>query len=596
MQCLCVLLRRLRPDRTQIVLFAVAFCIYLPGIHWGLPHADSKDRVDVWATDDISPLAPLTEVYNTFVEAGPDRHLVYPLAHHFLLTAAYAPYLIWLKASGGFGSASAVFPFGLEDPVTAFQVLTLIARLISVSMAAAVALVAYRIGLVLWDRRTGILAYAFCAAPYTMFYYSKTGNLEVPVLFWTSLGVLVYAVMLRHGLTPVRAAALGVFAAMAAATKDQGAAMFLLMPLAFARFFVGQAAPADLRPEESAGCAPRDAACPTLGTPASGRLSSRRDESAGAACPTRIPGSAEVWKSVGALLASGLGVYSLASGLVVEPSRWSAHVAYLFDAENHYSRFERFVKWYPATLAGQSDHLADVAMSQVWFLGPLLLIAALVGIARSRPQWALLLPALGHLLLFLLPLGYFYLRFAMPISFVLALFAARGAALFRGGRWLVPVLLAWPLVLSADLMYQMIHDSRYAAERWLADRALAGQKVAHFAGAADLPRLPYGVDTLRLEPDEAALDHLRRAEPEIVVIQPDWTSPHDSPHSGWCPPELYRGLEDGSLGYVLVARFRTSSLVGRRLLDYPTVNPPIRIYVRRSGPRAPETDEPRVPS
>ncbi len=532
-----------RRPRTAGVVFLVVFCAYLPGVWWGLPNAVTAERVDVWATDDIAPLAPLTEVYNTFVQAGEDRFLVYPLAHHFLLAAAYAPYLVGLKLSGGFGAPSAAYPFGLADPVTAFRVLTLISRLVSLLMAAGIAVAAYGIARTLWDRRSGILAAAFCAAPYPMFYYAKSANLDVPMLFWMSLGLLAYARLLVLGVTVKRAAALGACAALTAATKDPGAAAFLLMPLALVPM-------------------------------------ARRRE---------VPG-ASLRRPTAALLASGLGVYAVASGLIFDPGRWVAHVDYLFSDDDHFARFARFVTWYPFTLSGFAQHLAAIGRALVAYLGPLLLAVAALGCWQSRRSsrcCALLLPAAGYLLIFLLPLPYFYDRFALPLAFLLALFAARGAALLgdrlasRPARALwVAALLAWPLVASGDLTYQMLRDSRYDAERWLRRHASADQTLAHFGTAGELPHLPTGLSTLHLPPGDAAVAALEQARPDIVVILPDWTSRRGLPHSGWCPPAFYQGLHDGTLGYIFAARFKTASLIRRQLLDYPTVNPPIEIFVR----------------
>lgn len=547
-----------RRTRTAGAVFLVVFCAYLPAVWWGLPQAEAAERVDVWATDDIAPLAPLTEVYNTFFQASDDRFLVYPLAHHFLLSLAYAPYLVGLKASGGFDTPNAVYPFGLADPATAFRVLTLIARLISLLMAAGIAVIAHGIGRTLWDRRSGLLAATFCAAPFPMFYYGKSANLEVPMLFWMSLGLLAYARLLVRGITVRRAAALGACAALTAATKDPGAAVFLLMPLALVPLARHQA-PGTVR--------------------------------------------AFIWRPATALLVSGLGIYALASGLLFDPGRYLAHLRYLFSADDHFARFARFVSWYPYSLPGLAQHLAAIGRALFWYLGPLLLFVAALGIweaRRARRHLAMLLPAAGYLLIFLLPLPYFYDRFALPLVFLFALLAARGAALL-GARFasrsartrLVVVLLAWPLVLSADLTYQMLRDSRYDAQHWLRHYTTAEQTLAHFGTAGELPHLPEGVDTLRLPPDDAAFAALQRARPSLVIILPDWTSRRGAPHSGWCPPAFYQGLHDGTLGYTFAARFETPSLIRRQLLDYPTVNPPIEIFVRsglssrsRAGPAA----------
>jgi hypothetical protein len=59
------------------------------------------------------------------------------------------------------------------------------------------------------------------------------------------------------------------------------------------------------------------------------------------------------------------------------------------------------------------------------------------------------------------------------------------------------------------------------------------------------------------------------------------------PHNITCPPEIYRGLLEGTLGYQLAAQFEPPPLlpwVRRPRLDYPSVNPPVRIFSRLAAP------------
>ncbi len=539
--------RQLRRLRREIALFLGAYLVYLPGIWWGLPFADRRDLVDVWSPDDLAPLKPLTELYNTLVASGSDRFLLYPLFHHFVLVAGYLPYLVWLVLTGRLQDPSPVFPFGFADPVQAFRVLTIISRVISVAMAAAIPVVAYRTALLLWDRRVAALAFVLTLAPYPMFYYSKTANLDVPVLFWTSLGLMAYVRIVVHGVTTRRFACLGAFAALAAATKDQGAAAFLLLPLVLLPLQAG---------------AWREGRVSALGPPAG-------------------------------LLATGSLVYAFASGLVVDPERYLAHLRFLASPEIRNRGFEAYVTWYPVTPFGIWDLLVDLVSTLAWFLGPIALaasFAAMVLLGRQRRRdLALALPALGHVLTFLIPIHYFYIRFAMPVAYVLGLFGAWGLASFANAvrpRWLVrgtlALAIAWPLVLSGDLVFQMIADSRLAASDWIARNVSARDRLAHFTAVGELPRMDSRIETVLLPPGDRAFGVLERVSPEFVAILPDWTSPAGSPHSALCPPELYAALVDGSLGYELVARFKTPALIERQLLDYPSVNPLVQIFARRN--------------
>jgi hypothetical protein len=75
----------------------------------------------------------------------------------------------------------------------------------------------------------------------------------------------------------------------------------------------------------------------------------------------------------------------------------------------------------------------------------------------------------------------------------------------------------------------------------------------------------------------------KQRAPKYIVSMPDHSSPPGYLESATCPPEILAALEDGRLGYSQAARFQTQTLlpwVRRPALDYPTVNPPIRIFVR----------------
>jgi hypothetical protein len=143
--------------------------LYLPGSCWGLPHATAPDRVQSWGVDDMTPLGALAEVYGLFVPS-PERVLGYPILHPLLVSAAYAPYMIFLRVSGGFIHPSGTFPFGLRDPVTTLRNLAFIGHLLALLMGAGIVVAAYDAGRTLWDTRTGIIFYSrgagrLCALP-----------------------------------------------------------------------------------------------------------------------------------------------------------------------------------------------------------------------------------------------------------------------------------------------------------------------------------------------------------------------------------------------------------------------------------------------
>jgi hypothetical protein len=157
------------------------------------------------------------------------------------------------------------------------------------------------------------------------------------------------------------------------------------------------------------------------------------------------------------------------------------------------------------------------------------------------------------------------------------------------------------LLRGVDLTHAMIHDSRFAAAEWLAAHTAAGTRVDFFGESAELPPLSAQVQTTRAiayrgavyQPDlspaavQRILEGWRRRQPHFIILVPDHSSPPGVPHNITCPPEIYHGLLDGALGYPLAAQFETPPLlpwVRRPRLDYPSVNPPVRIFSRMAAP------------
>jgi hypothetical protein len=143
----------------------------------------------------------------------------------------------------------------------------------------------------------------------------------------------------------------------------------------------------------------------------------------------------------------------------------------------------------------------------------------------------------------------------------------------------------------------MINDSRYAAATWLEPRTQPGDRIEYFGLPEKLPPLKQGVISDRAIPYLGPLQQPRIGEeavreiregwaermPKYVIIIPDFHRSLEVPDNVSCPPGIYQDLLNGSLGYHLVADFQTPSLLpwaGRPSIDYPVVNPPVRIFVR----------------
>jgi 4-amino-4-deoxy-L-arabinose transferase-like glycosyltransferase len=530
-----------RNNRLEIALALLALALYVPGIGWGLPYANDALRIRGWATDAITPLGPLTEIHGILVGYDETAYLGYPLLHYFVLAAVYAPVLAVLWLSGEFARPSAMYPFGFGDAVFALQLLEIVARLVTAGMAAVTVVATYRVGRILWNRPTGLLAALFLMLSYPMFYYSRTGNLDVPVLMWTSLGLVVFAKVLALGLTLRRAVWLGILGALAVATKEQAWGAFILLPI-----------PVIVRHVRN----------------------------------TDFHASGQLLRLGFAALAAAIVTYALASGLAAAPARHLAHLRWMLSDEAF-----SLQQTVPRSLAGYAAIVA-MTMEYLWqATGPTLLFAAvgLIMIATREPsKLAVAVPAAGHVLLVLMPVGFALLRYVMPIMLIVCVLAARAVAAnlsvrgwgraFAGAA--VAATLGWNLVLGYDLTYQMWHDSRYSAAAWLRENLHPGDRLGHVVSPSSLPEIDSAIAYVLIPQRPNAAEEIARHQPDAIVLMPDWTTPRGGTRPATFPEDAERRLVNGSLGYRLAAKFKTRSIVNSDKLDYPTVNPPIQIFVR----------------
>jgi 4-amino-4-deoxy-L-arabinose transferase-like glycosyltransferase len=535
----------------------LAIALYLPMIGWGLPYATAPDRTKTFATDEILPLEGLAEMHNTFIVSKPDRNYGYPWWHYFVVSVAQAPYLVYLMFSGGMQAPAAEYPFGLRDPVEALQWLTLIGRAVSVLMAAGVVVAAYYFSAILWGRFAGTIAALLTMLNYLMFYYSRTGNLDVPAFFWSSIGLAIFAKVLVEGFSVRRAAWLGVFTGLAVATKDQAVVIFLPLGcvLLLPHFSWSHDTGYRLRPILAG-----------LG---------------------------------GALLA-----YLIGTGMIIDPQRHLTHVYSLFFDQSRITAGAAYWAPQPKTWTGTMHLIRDYIGALVAMASPLLLLTSLAGaliVLRSSPWYlVLMLPVLTLFLMLILPTGVVVQRYLLPLTLILDAFAARALSSLRLSyhrpAWLLLllVLCGWRLLVGADLTYAQYHDTRYGAAKWIQSHVEPDDRIEYFGVTETLPPLPVEIKTQRVAGrthwvgefghGPFLLRYLAEQGPEYLVVIPDWTSKPGMERSADCPAEVFTALVDGRVGYTQAAFFSTPSLFfgswRRPSLDNPSVAPPVRIFAR----------------
>ncbi|HJU90502.1 MAG TPA: glycosyltransferase family 39 protein [Gemmatimonadaceae bacterium] len=552
---------------TGAVLALLAFVLYAPAFWWGAPHATAPDRAQAWGVDDEAPLGALGQVYSTLTrQRNEGQNLGYPLLSYFVIVGAQSPYLLYLKATGKLGAASPDYPFGLRDPVRALAVLTWIAHAVSVLYAVGVVVAAYVGAKDLWGERAARVTALIVLVSYPSFYYARTSNPDMAVLFFTAAALAVYARCLTRGITSTRAAWLGVFVGAALATKEPSFASFVALPFVLVLLHARQRKEQGERPGEA-------------------------------------------WKIPAICAAAAILTFGMGSGAFLDPGRYVAHLEFVRQRSAEIAASGvSFQQGYPRTVAGSANLMGDIArrLADAMTVPGLLAAAAGLVYAALRERRALLfaLPAATYLAI-LIGARSSQLRYVMPAAFTLAFFAARlfDMLMEREDIWRrlatagAALVIGLGLLRGLDLTAAMLQDSRYAAARWVVANLQSGDRIDYFGPAQKLPPLPAAVSSEQALPylggparqalGEPEAEQVRRRwrenPPAAVLVIPDYRA-STLPYGGAMPPAIYDELNNGSLGFALDTLVQSRPLfpwVRRPALDYPTVNPPIRIYRSR---------------
>lgn len=547
------------------LVFVLALLVYTPGFWWGAPYATAADRADAWGVDDEPPMGPLAELHDIFYpKPTQNPNLGYPMLHPFMVIGSYTPYIGYLFVTGQLDRPTEAFPHGFKDPVRALWVLTLIAHALSVLLAAGIVVAAYEIGRTLFDERAGLWSAALVLTTYPMFYYARNSNVDVPVLFFTVLAFIPFAKAIMGGVTVARSAWFGALAGCALATKEPAFASFLGVPVALL----------------------------LLPSPADGMPAWK---------------SATAWRgAVVAALCAGA-AYALFSGMIIDHRRYAAHVAFVRERSGDLARGAvAFAVYYEKTLDGHlrfASRLLSLLRDAITLPGLVLGAAGFIAALRHarRAAWFSVTAITYMAILFWFARGA-QLRYVMPAAFTISIFAGYAASRAHGlvplaGRVLGAAAVAIGALQGIDLTHSMLFDTRHAAGAWLRERARAGDQIEYFGSSQKNPPIEANVGSSRairylggnIRPDTSAnavreiVEGWKARAPRFVILIPDYTSRPGEPFAASCPPEIYRQLRAGSLGYSLAAEFQQPALmpwIRRPMLDYPVVSPPILIFER----------------
>ena len=510
------------------------------GIWWGLPNMPGA-----WAADEITPLDVIQGIEQRFSGGW---WTVYPPAHYYVLTLVGIP-------------AVALDWMGLIDirGQTSYTVLYVLIRLVSAFMGTGTVLLTYACGRQLFDdRRSAVFAALITATMCPLVYYSKTANVDVPLLFWTQLSMLFFVRVLKHhrlGDYLGFAAA----AALAIGTKDQAASYYLLTPVV-----IGWSA---------------------------------------RAWHKRADPTVSVWnalvngRTVGAL---GLGAVALA--LIYNVTfNWDGflqHADFVIGPANVFGREQRYQFTFQGQLGNVAQGFRHLRFSLGWPLAVICAIGvvwALVQKPRNTRLFALLVPLASFWIFLLSVLLYHYDRWSMSEGVTLSLFGGAVLASFtaRGSRWrparlaVVSAVFLFTVVYSFSVDVLMASDSRYEVEHWMKEHVLEDERILAVGYRMYLPRPQKFPSTWTERPTVADLEAIA---PDYVITtsnfdQRRWAEGHPS----W---EFFQRLRTGRLGYVLAFRHQTRprwDLLSFRgvLSNLEKIDPEIIVYRRRPGSARP---------
>jgi hypothetical protein len=447
-----------------------------------------------WQADAIDPESVRQAVLQRFAGGWHDK---YPPLQYYLLATLYLPTIVanqlgWLTVHSE----------------AAQLAMTITGRLLTVVMAMATALAVAVLTARAIDQRHAWPAalLAGCFLPFA--FYAKATNVDLPFVCWFAWSlVCLHALwsstdVLHHG-TIRSAVALGMTAAAAVGTKDQAAALYVLPALLLVWRF--------------------------------GRTRNG-------------------WRVLAAGAVSAAAALALIYNVPANPRGLPLHIAFILGpASTGYRMFD-------PSAAGQWDLLKSTAGQLLFALGVAgtLLIAAGAGspcYRRARPTFLILIAAsVSYYVGFVAYAGYVYDRFLLPVTCVLAPFAAIGLRRLLDARAPLRLLglglLAWIVARAAAVDLLMVVDSRTVVERWLRATVQRHEVVAAVNQFGYIPRL-YEFKRSWIQPSIAGT---LAVGPTYVVINREHAAralPGTAEHAwlAW--------LESGEGPYDEVLRFKT---------------------------------------
>lgn len=485
-----------------IGVLILAAVLIIDGINWGLPNIGS------WSADDSAGTVDMAWA----MRWGSTDHK-YPPLQKILGNAAYAPFVGYWYLTGAFKPAME-YPYGFTDIYAQLGLLLLVRRLVTALMALAGVWLAWKIVLHLTESSFAATTAALALLlNYWFLHFSKTGNVDVPMLLW----LLAATYCWLHALEKPKKwwyVGTAAFCALAMSTKDVAVAFVApMIALLFIVHFI------------------------------------RGWRSRTTPITTIIFHPSLMWATL-----AGLVVYGVASMFFFYPhqiiyrlnlfsgSGWGVAG---YDQGNWFAVLARTV-WLTWTSMG-------------WPLFGLGCVGAIWSIAsRKWLHASLLVPLIGYYLIDIGRIGFVFDRHIMPIALLLALFAglavayARKVPVLKTAMFIIiPIVLIHAFLVSTTVITQMQHDSRYAVEDFLKTTSPTSKAIT-FDTSTWQPR--YGLigrDVPFVHPANISVGAIETLAPDYIIFSENMQKSRLTYMGFGAAQETVDKLFAGTIGYRL---------------------------------------------
>ena len=460
-----------------------------------------------WENDGIAPDGVFDGITDNLVPGSASR---YPLLHFVISPIASLPALLLIVVLSP--SLSGEHLVATATSVAGMTAVAICVKLVTVVMSSLTLLLIARYARNTFDVRAGRWTALFFTVNLSLSYYGRVSNLDAPYLMWVALGLDRWISLDRR---PAHAAVrdyriLGVFCALAIATKDQAYATVLPLLLV-----------------------------PALRKPSRGRIG-----------------------GLVQMVIGFVGAYVVASGAVFNPTGFVARIRLLTGPNSQDWR------WYDDTVLGLRQNVHDLVsqLPEWWWPLPVLMVCAIgVGAAaanavRSR-RLAPLMPlfmAFSSVVLFTLVVKRGEPRFLLPAAFLATYYAGAGAAALLRITKRALTKRVIEAGLAACVVAAALHCAALIATQWSDGRR---------AVSAWLARQPPGtlVETYGWSVYQPNFDTSPRAPYRVTRLQPPGHRPWDALPGVAAVHGLYRNVTARGPDVLIVAESFAQPYLSRTL-------------------------------